>query len=53
MKLSITVKQDKQKSITLDKVKHYYFDKAYLVCTLENSQKHWFKSSTVLEIQEV
>lgn len=51
MKLTITVKQDKQKIIKLDEVTSYYFDKAYLVCKVKD-QNHWFKTSTVLELEE-
>lgn len=52
MKLAIKVKQKEYVDIKLDKVKSYYFDKAYLVVTMEDSKKNWYKASTVLSIGE-
>jgi len=52
IKLNIVVKQDTQKDIKIAHVKSYYFDKQYLVVTTVDGLKQWFKTSTVLEIQE-
>jgi len=53
MKLKITVKQESQKIITLDKVKSHYFDKYSLSVTMEDGKYRRFKTSTVLEIEEL
>jgi len=52
MKLEITVKQKEERVVKVSKVKSYYFDKAYLVITTEDMKKLWFKTSTVLAVQE-
>ncbi len=53
MTINVIVKQDKEvKTKIIDEVKHHYFDKNYLVVTLENQKKKFFKISTVLEIDE-
>lgn len=53
MKLTVTIKQDTQKVVKLDKVKSHYIDKNYLVITTEDNKRHYYKSSTVLEIEEL
>lgn len=53
MKLKIIVKQTKEiETKDIDKVKHHYFDKNYLVVTKEDTKRLFFKTSTVLEVEE-
>lgn len=52
IKLNVVVKQDTQKDIKIAHVKSYYFDRQYLVVTTVDGLRQWFKTSTVLEIQE-
>ena len=52
MKLAIVVKQKEERVIKVDNVSSYYFDKAHLVMTLDNGKRKWFKTSTVLSIEE-
>jgi len=53
MKLEITVKQKEERVIVNEDVNSYYFDRAYLVVTDTLGRKSWFKTSTVLSIQEL
>lgn len=52
MKLEITVKQKEERVIALDGVKSYYFDKHYLVIRDDSDKKSWYKTTTVLSIEE-
>jgi len=53
MTLRVKVKQDKvPELLTLENIKHHYFDKNYLVITDENTNRHFYKISTVLSIVE-
>jgi len=52
MRLEILVKQDTYKTIKMNDIKTYYFDKNYLVVTHSSGNRNWFKANTVMSIEE-
>lgn len=53
MTLTIKVKQSKDvETKIVNDVKHHHFDRNYLVVTNEATERHFYKISTILEIEE-